>query len=112
MEGFPYGYHNFIFGWLDVPVGNFPAALSHELAMHIFAFAEKIAPAPIVQLVGEGLNKRLGTEGLTLNQIAIEAGKRGISLVIFISYNSLTYSQLLNKMIGFIVMDQVMFVHA
>lgn len=80
MEGFPYGYHNFIFGWLDVPVGNFPPALSHELAMHIFAFAEKIAPAPIVQLVGEGLNKRLGTEGLTLNQIAIEAGKRGISL--------------------------------
>ena len=79
--------------------------------MHIFAFAEKIAPAPIVQLVGEGLNKRLGTEGLTLNQIAIEAGKRGISLVIFLfqHFLSLTYSQLLNKMTGFIVMDQVMF---
>lgn len=80
MEGEPYGYHNFIFGWIDTPHGNFPKPLSPELATYLFSFLEKIYPAPFTQLVGEGLNKRLGTEGLSIAEVAVEAAKRGIEI--------------------------------
>lgn len=80
MEGEPYGYHNFIFGWIDTPDGNFPKPLTPELATHIFSFFEKFIPGPFTQLVGEGLNKRLGTEGLSVADAAIEAAKRGINI--------------------------------
>lgn len=46
MEGEPYGYHNFIFGWLDTAKDNFPKALSAELATHLFSFLEKIVEGP------------------------------------------------------------------
>ena len=80
MEGFPYGYHNFIFGWIDTPDKNFPAPLDPALATVIFSIIEKIYAAPITQLVGEGLNMRLGTKGLSVAECATLAGKRGISL--------------------------------
>lgn len=44
MEGMPYGYHNFIFGWIDTAYGNYPTLLSAELATYIFSFIEKFAP--------------------------------------------------------------------
>ncbi|CAK68862.1 unnamed protein product (macronuclear) [Paramecium tetraurelia] len=80
MEGCPYGYHNFIFGWIDTPKDNYPSLLSAELATYIFSFIEKFAPSISNKMVGEGLNKRLGTEGLTIPEITIEAAKRGIEI--------------------------------
>ncbi|CAD8091658.1 unnamed protein product [Paramecium primaurelia] len=80
MEGQPYGYHTFLFGWIDTPKDNYPKPLSAEFATYLFSFIEKIAPGPITSLVGEALNKRLGTEGLSVSEIAIEAAKQGIEL--------------------------------
>lgn len=40
----PYGYHNFVFGWLDTAKDNFPTFLSAEFATYAFSFIEKIAP--------------------------------------------------------------------
>lgn len=48
----------------------------------MFSFFEKIAPGPITSLVGEALNKRLGTTGLSVSEVAIEAARKGIELVI------------------------------
>lgn len=75
MEGMPYGYHNFVFGWLDTAKDNFPTFLSAEFATYAFSFIEKIAPKVATQMVGEGLNKRLGTVGLSIPEITIEAAK-------------------------------------
>lgn len=65
---------------MDTPKDNLPPALSIELATYVFSFLEKILPAVATQFVGEGLNKRLGTVGLSIPEITIEAAKRGIEL--------------------------------
>ncbi len=31
VEGMPYGYHNFLFGWIDTPYSNYPPVLPAEL---------------------------------------------------------------------------------
>jgi len=61
--------------------------LSAELATYIFSFIEKFAPSISSKMIGEGLNKRLGTEGLTIPEITIEAAKRGIEIVLIIYLN-------------------------
>ena len=82
--------------------------MSAEFATYLFSFIEKIAPGPITSLVGEALNKRLGTEGLSVSEVAIEAAKRGIELVKIqlILYREI-YMLWLKKMNGYIVMVQV-----
>jgi len=47
MEGFPYGYHNFLFGWVDTPRDNFPSLLDPDFAVVVFSLLEKIIKAPI-----------------------------------------------------------------
>jgi len=44
-EGLPYGYHNFLFGWLDTPYDNFPPLLPSMFGPILFSVFEKIAPA-------------------------------------------------------------------
>jgi len=75
MEGQPYGYHNFLFGWIDTPKDNFPLPLSAEFATYLFSFLEKIAPEVITSFAGEALNFRLGTKGLSVSEVAIEAAR-------------------------------------
>ena len=77
VEGTPYGYHNFLFGWIDTPRDNFPPLLPPEILPILFRVAEKIIPKEIDSILNEALNKRLGTEGLRLQEIEVEAGKQG-----------------------------------
>ena len=86
MEGFPYGYHNFLFGWIDTEKDNFPPLLDNDFVAMVFSILEKIDKPLVVQFLNEALNKRLGTEGLNIAEISIEASKRGITFVIFISF--------------------------
>ena len=44
-EGLPYGYHNFLYGWIDTPSDNLPPLLPHEGVPIVFAILEKIAPS-------------------------------------------------------------------
>lgn len=81
MEGFPYGYHNFLFGWIDTEKDNYPPLLDMDFVAMVFSILEKIDKPLVVKFLNEALNKRLGTEGLTLAEITIEASKRGISFV-------------------------------
>ena len=65
-EGLPYGYHNFLFGWIDTPVDNWPPLLAQNLAPILFAALEKLAPETIETFYTQGLNKRINEEGKDL----------------------------------------------
>jgi len=69
VENVPYGYHNFIFGWIDTPNANLPAVLDINFLFTVFALIDKYIPAVTTSLVGEALNKRLNTTGLNLEQL-------------------------------------------
>mmetsp|Transcript_28594 Transcript_28594/g.27589 ORF Transcript_28594/g.27589 Transcript_28594/m.27589 type:complete len:156 (-) Transcript_28594:33-500(-) len=74
-EGLPYGYHNFLFGWLDTPHDNYPPILPPDLVPIIFSLLEGVIPETIDIFYTQGLNKRLETEGLDVSHVAAEASK-------------------------------------
>jgi len=65
VEGLPYGYHNFIFGWMDIPEKNVPPVatldLLYVLMSHFQHVFWNVGQKSLDSLVGEALNKRLGT---------------------------------------------------
>ena len=65
MEGFPYGYHNFLFGWIDTPDGNYPPLLDSTLVLVVLSFIERLYELPMRMILTEALNMRLDT-GITL----------------------------------------------
>lgn len=79
MEGFPYGFKNFLFSFIDTPDSNLPFVASHEHFEFLFSIAEKIYPPIGAMMLGEGLNLRLGTKNLTIVEASALAAKRGIS---------------------------------
>lgn len=60
-EGLPYGMHNFLFGWIDTPLKNWPPLLPIKIVPIIFSMLEKVVPEVIDIFIGQALNKRLGT---------------------------------------------------
>jgi hypothetical protein len=40
VEGMPYGYHNFIFGWLDDPSKNLPPITTLDFLFVLFSMLE------------------------------------------------------------------------
>jgi len=78
IEGLPYGYHNFLFSWIDLTGdANMPPILSLDFLSPAFAVVEKISPATTSSFLGEALNKRLGTTGLKMAELSAEAAKQG-----------------------------------
>lgn len=61
MEGTPYGYQNFLFGWIDTPRDNLPMLLPNEIIPIVFSLTEKLDKKASDLIYGEGLNIRLGT---------------------------------------------------
>lgn len=47
LEGTPYGYHNFIFGWLDVPSMNLPPVTTLDFIYVLASMIEGIYAYPI-----------------------------------------------------------------
>lgn len=47
--------------------------------MMVFSLLEKVIKKQIDSLVGEGFNKRLGTEGLSIDEIAVEVVRRNMT---------------------------------
>lgn len=80
VEGLPYGYHNFLYGWIDTPRDNLPPLLPSEFAPIMFSILEKYDPVLVANFFSEGLNKRLGTTGLNIAGLAAEAAKRGMEI--------------------------------
>lgn len=79
-EGLPYGYHNFLYGWIDTPTDNWPGMLPNELTPILFSVLENIIPNVVDIFYTQALNKRLGTSGLNVAQIAAAAADKGMSV--------------------------------
>lgn len=43
-EGLPYGFHNFLYGWIDTPSDNWPPVLPDKLVPIVFEIVEKFKP--------------------------------------------------------------------
>lgn len=80
VEGQPYGYHNFIFGWIDTAKESFPELLDLDFLYVVFSIIEHIVPEAATSIMGEALNMRLGTKGLKLDEIANEAHSRNLTI--------------------------------
>lgn len=80
-EGLPYGYHNFLYGWIDTPIDNWPSLLPTHLVPIVFALLEDHGLKSTTDIFfTAGLNKRLGTEGLSITQIAAHAAEMEMSI--------------------------------
>ncbi|KAK8622892.1 hypothetical protein V6N13_117791 [Hibiscus sabdariffa] len=79
MAGKPYGYHNMLFSWIDTIDGNYPPPLDAHLVASAMTVWSQMQPEYAANLWNEGLNKRLGTQGLNLSDILVETEKRGSS---------------------------------
>lgn len=60
LEGLPYGYHNFLLGWIDTPKDNYPEILDADFIMTAFSWLERVYEFPINRILTQSLNKRLG----------------------------------------------------
>ena len=78
VEGLPYGYHNFLFGWIDTANDSFPPVVHPEFLPPMLAIVESISPAKS-SVFNEAINKRLGTENLTIPQMAEVIEERGLT---------------------------------
>lgn len=81
LEGFGYGYHNFLFGWLDTVRDNYPPEVSGEFVEIAFRILEQVMPKEVEIIIGEALNKRLQTVGLSFDKLALEAAKMNRTLM-------------------------------
>ena len=59
-EGLPYGYHNFLYGWIDTPEGDWPPLLPRSFAPILFSIVEKFSPKTAFNFYTEAMNKRMG----------------------------------------------------
>jgi hypothetical protein len=79
VEGLPYGYHNFLFSWIDTVDTSYPPLLDPDFVSVVFSILEKFVPSVVDTFLGQALNKRIGTEGLKMSQIAEEIAKRNLT---------------------------------
>lgn len=76
-EGLPYGYHNFLFSWVDTPENNWPKILPKDLVGVAFSVIEKFDKNVTDLFFSEALNFHLGTKNLDIPGLAAEAAKTG-----------------------------------
>ncbi|CDW81161.1 UNKNOWN [Stylonychia lemnae] len=79
-EGLPYGYHNFLFGWIDTPEDNLPPIIPPGLVPVVFSVLEKFTPSTVDIFFNQALNHRLNTTGLNIEGIAAEAAQRNLTV--------------------------------
>lgn len=80
VEGMPYGYHNFMFGWIDTVSENYPPVLQAELLPIAMRLVEKVIPSAIETIFTLALNKRLNTTDLNVAEIAAECANRNLTV--------------------------------
>jgi hypothetical protein len=94
-KGMPYGYRNFLFGWIDTTDQNFPSILDINFAWIVFRLLEKINHQITDQLLKEALNWRVGAKDLDLwevEQAALNQGKTLNDLIAMVEPEGIKYS--------------------
>lgn len=79
IESYPYGFASLLFSWYDTEDENLPPMLPQSFMPYSMSYAERFFPEEVQVLFTQALNKRLGTDGLTMPEVAVEAAKQGIS---------------------------------
>jgi hypothetical protein len=78
--GLPYGYHNFIWGFIDTPTQNFPPPLSEQFFSVAFSVFDRTSPALATRIYVSGMNKRLGTSCNNTECLVDEIMRRNTTL--------------------------------
>ena len=82
-EGLPYGYQNFLYGWIDTQENNFPERLNSNLLQILFAFLSRKQKDVINLFFTEGLYKRLNInyskDNMSISDIILDANKKYIT---------------------------------
>ncbi|CAI2364269.1 unnamed protein product [Moneuplotes crassus] len=81
VEGMPYGYHNFLFSWIDTVDKNYPPVAPKELIPIVLDIFAQIMPATIDTFFTQAMNQRLGTSGLNYRQVIVEAALRNTTML-------------------------------
>lgn len=81
VEGMPYGYHNFLFSWIDTPYDNYPPNLYADFLPIVFEMFDRLMPSVMETFFLQAMNHRLNTTGLNYRQVVHEAESRGISMI-------------------------------
>ena len=76
----PYGFHNFIYGWIDTAEDNWPPLLPKQIVPVGFELYSHINPTEADIMFTQGLNKRLGVEGKSIPEIAALAAEKNMSV--------------------------------
>jgi len=79
IEGLNYGYHNFLFSWLDTARENLPNVVDTEVLLSVFSILEKITKPTADTILSQALNMRLSTKNLTIPQATAEAARRNMT---------------------------------
>jgi len=79
-EGLPYGYHNFLFGWIDTPEQNWPPLLPQQLVPIVFSLFDRFDHYGCDIFFDQAMNFRLGTNGLDVEQLAAASAERSLGL--------------------------------
>ena len=75
LQGLPYGYHTFIYSWIDTPADNLPRILVKDLLPAVLGIFERFDKNATENMFTLGLNKNLGTKGLNISGINAEAAR-------------------------------------
>lgn len=79
-NGTAYGFHNFMFGWIDTPENNNPPLIANKLVPIVWKIVGDVVPSITDIFYAQALNHHLGTKGLTIPQLASQAAKKGMTL--------------------------------
>jgi len=78
VEGYPYGYHNFLWGWVDTPNDSFPPVLHSDAVAPAMAIVQGLFPAAST-IFNEAINFRLNTSNLTIPELAEVIAERNLT---------------------------------
>jgi len=85
VEGYNYGYHNMLWGWIDTVNDNYPCVapnytqcLSWDTVVVLFGLLDKVAPAASDLILNQAWNIRLGSHGLRMADLLMLADQKKI----------------------------------
>ncbi|CAI2364448.1 unnamed protein product [Moneuplotes crassus] len=81
VEGMPYGYHNFLFSWIDTVDKNIPPTIPKEFLPVALEMYGEIMPKTIDTFFLQAMNFRLNTKGLNFREVVAEAALRNTTIL-------------------------------